>query len=497
MALMAFSDSEVLFSKEVAVLKKEVACKDYEINVLKSEFEKVKQEKQGIEFKIEKFNKASKDLDKLLGSQITNKSKKVLGYNVVPPPHPLIYNRPKKLDLSYYGLDEFKEPEFKAYGSKDKQVSKDSSSFVESSLNVDKETIFPVDKKVEFVKPKNHEKPVKKSVRYAEMYRSQTPRGNQRNWNGQKSNQLGSDFVMYNKACFICGSFDHVQAHCKYHQRERVVYGNNYNRVNYNYTTKRTHPNAQRNMVPRAVLMKTGLKPFNTARTVNTAHPKSIVYSANPMSCFSKSAQSTVKRPFQPKTVLTNKRFTQKVNTAKAQAVNTARPKAVKTARPNSAVVNAVRVNQANAGKPQQDDTRFVDSGCSRHMTRNIAYLSDFKEFDGGYVTFGGGAHGGRISGKGTLKTNSLDFEDVYFVNELKFNLFSVSQMYDKKNCVLFTDIECLVLFPNFKLPDETQILLKIPRKDNMYSFDMKNIVPKESLTCLVAKATLDESMHQ
>ncbi|GJT08602.1 putative ribonuclease H-like domain-containing protein [Tanacetum coccineum] len=104
-------------------------------------------------------------------------------------------------------------------------------------------------------------------------------------------------------------------------------------------------------------------------------------------------------------------------------------------------------------------------------------------------------AHGGRISRKGTLKTDSLDFEDVYFVNELKFNLFSVSQMCDKKNYVLFTDTECLVLSPNFKLPDETQILLKIPRKDNMYSFDMKNIVPKESLTCLVAKATLDESM--
>ncbi|GJZ50184.1 putative ribonuclease H-like domain-containing protein [Tanacetum coccineum] len=93
------------------------------------------------------------------------------------------------------------------------------------------------------------------------------------------------------------------------------------------------------------------------------------------------------------------------------------------------------------------------------------------------------------------FKTANLDFEDVYFVNELKFNLFSVSQMCDKKNYVLFTDTECLVLSPNFKLPDENQILLKVPRKDNMYSFDMKNIVPKESLTCLVAKATLDESM--
>ncbi|GJW33285.1 ribonuclease H-like domain-containing protein [Tanacetum coccineum] len=128
-------------------------------------------------------------------------------------------------------------------------------------------------------------------------------------------------------------------------------------------------------------------------------------------------------------------------------------------------------------------------------MTGNIVYLSNFKEFDGDYVTFGGGAYGGKISGKGTLKTDSLDFEDVYFVNELKFNLFSVSQMCDKKNYVLFTDTECLVLSPNFKLPDESLILLNIPRKDNMYSFDMKNIVPKESLTCLVAKATLDESM--
>ncbi|GJR54823.1 putative ribonuclease H-like domain-containing protein [Tanacetum coccineum] len=175
--------------------------------------------------------------------------------------------------------------------------------------------------------------------------------------------------------------------------------------------------------------------------------------------------------------------------------VNTVRPRVVNTARPNRTLVNAARANGFNAGKPQHDDKGFVDSGCSRHMTGNIAYLSDFKQFDGGYVAFGGGAYGGKIFGKGTLKTDNLDFGDVYFVNELKFNLFSVSQMCDKKNYVLFTDTECLVLSPNFKLPDENQILLKIPRKDNMYNFDMKNIVPKEILTCLVAKATLDESM--
>ncbi|GJQ88884.1 hypothetical protein Tco_0000023 [Tanacetum coccineum] len=79
-----------------------------------SEFEKVKQEKDGIEFKIKKFDKASKDLDHLLGSQIIDKSKKGLGYSAVPPPHLLIYNRPKKLDLSYSSPSfrwEFKEPD--------------------------------------------------------------------------------------------------------------------------------------------------------------------------------------------------------------------------------------------------------------------------------------------------------------------------------------------------------------------------------------------------
>ncbi|GJY20980.1 putative ribonuclease H-like domain-containing protein [Tanacetum coccineum] len=67
--------------------------------------------------------------------------------------------------------------------------------------------------------------------------------------------------------------------------------------------------------------------------------------------------------------------------------------------------------------------------------------------------------------------------------------------MCDKKNSVLFTDTGCFVLSPDFKLADESQVLLKVPRKNNMYSVDMKNIIPKESLTCLVAKATLDESM--
>ncbi|GKB43170.1 putative ribonuclease H-like domain-containing protein [Tanacetum coccineum] len=199
-------------------------------------------------------------------------------------------------------------------------------------------------------------------------------------------------------------------------------------------------------MVPRAVLMKSGLVSINTARQnisksavlvntarqVNVAHSKTTMNAARPMSYLSKTSHLT--------------------------------------------------------------DQGVIDSGCSRHMTGNMSYLTDYEEIDGGYVAFGGNPKGGKITGKGTIKTGNLDFENVYFVRELKFNLFSVSQMCDKKNSVLFNDTKCIVLSPNFKLIDESQVLLKVPRKNNMYSVDLKNIVPKGGLTCLFKKATSDES---
>nr|GFD35364.1 ribonuclease H-like domain-containing protein [Tanacetum cinerariifolium] len=112
-----------------------------------------------------------------------------------------------------------------------------------------------------------------------------------------------------------------------------------------------------------------------------------------------------------------------------------------------------------------------------------MSYLSDFEELNGGYVAFGGNPKGGKISGKGKIKTGKLDFDDVYFVKELKFNLFSVSQMCDKKNSVLFTNTECLVLSPDFKLLDDSQVLLRVPRENNMYNVNLKNIVPSRDLT--------------
>ncbi|GJV88155.1 hypothetical protein Tco_1532093 [Tanacetum coccineum] len=120
--VVKYKESEVLFSEEIALLKRSVGHKDYLMGLVKTELEKVKEEKEGFEFKLAKFEKSSKDLDDLLASQVTDKSKRGFGYNAVPSPHPLILNRPTPLDLSYSGLEEFKQPEVNEYGPRDSSL---------------------------------------------------------------------------------------------------------------------------------------------------------------------------------------------------------------------------------------------------------------------------------------------------------------------------------------------------------------------------------------
>nr|GEV40423.1 ribonuclease H-like domain-containing protein [Tanacetum cinerariifolium] len=150
-------------------------------------------------------------------------------------------------------------------------------------------------------------------------------------------------------------------------------------------------------------------------------------------------------------------------------------------------------VKATDSSQNNINDKGYWDSGCSRHMTGNISYLSDYEPFEGGYVSFGQG--GCKITSKGTIKTSKLEFENVYFVKDLKYNLFRVSQICDNKNSVLFTDSECIVLGRDFKLLDDANVLLRTPRQHNMYSIDLNNIVPHKDLTCLVANAFADECM--
>ncbi|GJU91695.1 reverse transcriptase domain-containing protein [Tanacetum coccineum] len=233
---------------------------------------------------------------------------------------------------------------------------------------------------------------------------------------------LGHGFAV--RACFVCGSLNHLIRDCDFHEKRmarKAELNNGWNNVQ--------RVNKQNQFVPSAVLTRTGIIPVNTARASSTKN-------------FSTARQSVNRQ-----TVLTSTAM--KVNTVKP-IVNRVRPANVfyKTHSSSSRPFKRPTVLRTDFSKQKVNP--------ARHMTGNKAYLDEFQDFNGGPVAFGGSR--GYITGKGKIKTGKLDFEDVCFVKELQhFNLFSVSQMCDKKNKVLFTDSECLVLSPEFKLPDENQ----------------------------------------
>ncbi|GJR84937.1 putative ribonuclease H-like domain-containing protein [Tanacetum coccineum] len=124
-----------------------------------------------------------------------------------------------------------------------------------------------------------------------------------------------------------------------------------------------------------------------------------------------------------------------------------------RTIRPSTEKIKFVKPTReiVKKGNPQQKEYKekwVIDSGFSRHMTGNKCYLTEYEDYDGGFVSFGDAK--GRISRK--------------------------------------------VLSSDFKLLDESQVLLRVPRKDNIYNVDLKSVVPTKGLTYLFAKATINES---
>nr|GEV45668.1 ribonuclease H-like domain-containing protein [Tanacetum cinerariifolium] len=222
------------------------------------------------------------------------------------------------------------------------------------------------------------------------------------------------------KACFVCKSLDHLIKDCDYHEKKMAqpTARNHAHRGNHKQYASMPHQNPQKHMIAAAVLTQSKLVPITAVRPVSTAVPK-----------------ISLTRPRHAKPVVT------KPNSPPKWNINRSPSSKVSNSPPRVTAVKAPMGNPQHALR----DKEVIDSGCSRHMTGNMSYLSDF-------------------------------------------------EMCDKKNSVLFTDTECLVLSPDFKLPDESQRLLRVLRENNMYNVNLKNIVPSGDLTCLFAKETIDES---
>ncbi|GJS02705.1 putative ribonuclease H-like domain-containing protein [Tanacetum coccineum] len=400
--LAHYKKNEAVFEESINVLKLEVRLRDNALVEYKKKLEKAEKERDELKLTLEKFQNSSKSLNNLLESQVSdkfktglgynaasstaaspavesfvnssemlenqeyNKSKSDKGYHAVPPPYTGNFI-PSKPDLMF--MDEIVKSENMdvitvitlSNGKKiDSNHESNSDDESEAEPNDKVKTVRPSTEKIKSVKTVIETEEPKQNKYY--------PRGNQRNWNNLMSQRLGSDFKMINKACFVCGSFEHLHYVCD-KKVARPVW-NNSSRVNHkNFANKMTHPYPKRSFVPQIVLTR---------------------YSAN-------------------KNNIVNKN----VNTARVNDT-TARDRAV---------------------QKEYKEKGVIDSGCSRHMAGNKYYLTEYEDYDGGFVSFGDGK--GRIYGK---------------------------------------------------------VLLRVPRKDNIYSVDLKRVVPTVGLTCLFAKATIDES---
>ncbi|GKA93744.1 ribonuclease H-like domain-containing protein [Tanacetum coccineum] len=525
--LVCHQKNQLAYEEKIRFMKINLDDKTDVLTYHKKLIAEVVKEKEELKTKLEKWKNSSKSLNKLLDSQMSVKEKiglgfseqvkenelydealmsvfdshssdiedapvydrfaKVKGMHAVPPLMTENYMPPK----SDFGIDELQF----TYGPKQSKTSESDAKtsdfdFCESNSSV--ETLEFVPEPV-VIEPKVVSQPkvwsdapiIKEETVKEQNTCNQSPKVDKRDWNGLMSKKLGLGYGFTRKACFVCGSFGHLIRDCDFHEKRMAKQvelnkkkskgtGQGENRPVWNNVQRLNHQNK---FVPIAVLIRTGRFLVNTARhnfnsqAVSTSAARKanvvrpIVNDVRPIPIFNKT-HSPIRRPLNrtttPKTDFSN----QKVNTARDKAVSAVkgiRETAVKT----SVVCNWRskrhywnKFSKYNGGSnsrkydPQQTlkGKGIVNSGCSRHMTGNKAYLVDYQEFKGGSI------------------------------------------MCDKKNKVLFTDTECLVLSRDFKLPDENQVLLRIPRQNNMYSFNLENIVPTGGLACLIAKATVDES---
>ncbi|GJW90639.1 ribonuclease H-like domain-containing protein [Tanacetum coccineum] len=442
---------------------------------------------------------------------------KAKGFHSVPPPTGTII--PPRANVSFTGIDEL------AIRNKvlNQENTKSSQPEIDRNKVIIEDWVDSDDEETVLNSSEIQKKTVLNSENSETSFENRSPSSQNSVGQGSRKTGLGHKG---GKLCYVCYSPNHLIKDCNLHERTfkqtqthkpkgtqgsrdtRPVW-NNIQRVNHsNFSRNSRYPHQRRSFIPSAVLTREGLKSTarpKMTRTVPSKSTANVFYqgTARPRvphavlsqstgrpyyprmdnirprtSSFSPSTRSsttrTPHRPQRPKKIMKSI-WVKKESTVGSQTVL---PKIVsvkgsaminQTWRPKGAYLDSVNrdngsytLKQFEYGNPEEDlkDYAIIDSGCSGSMTGDKDKLSDFKEFKGGYVAFGNDPKGGRITGKGTIKTSCIDFEKVSYVEELKFNL-----------------------------------TLLAPRKNDVYSLDLKNIIPSGGVTCLVAKATKDESV--
>ncbi|GJT62365.1 ribonuclease H-like domain-containing protein [Tanacetum coccineum] len=372
--LLVFKKNEYVYEEDIKLLKREIYLRDLDIAELKRK----------------------------LG----------LGYNDVPSPYTGNFMPPKS-NLVYPSLDDFVEVNESVSESEEEDVPK---------IKIVEMFNKPSFTKINFVKSTEQVKSPRKISVDRNRQNTPSPRGNKRNWNQQMSQKLGSNFEMFNKACHVCGSFDHLKNDCNnWYNTERFAkpVWTNVQRVNKQNFSKLTHPSPKRNMIPRTILTRSGPISLNTARPVNTVQSRTAVNNAGPMKNVIDNAYSTARRP---KAVLSAVKGN-KGNAVKASTCWVWRPK-------HKVLDHVSRNNGASMSFKRFD---LIDAKESKHMKRNISYLTDYEEIDGGFVAFGGNSKGGKITGKGIQNLIDLKVKVIRCDNGTEFKNRVMNQFCEMK----------------------------------------------------------------
>nr|GEV64983.1 retrovirus-related Pol polyprotein from transposon TNT 1-94 [Tanacetum cinerariifolium] len=391
------------------------------------------------------------------------------GYHALPPPYTRTF-LPSKPDLVF--THDPNASESVAYvlnvESSTNKPSKDMSKRLRPDASIVEDWIsdsedgteiasVPKQREPSFVKSFEHVNTSRESVKKVEHNK----KAENLRTNNQKSR--GHKINWKHNAYFVCGSLNHLIKDCDYYEQQMVQkpVWNMEMRVNHQNSVRMTHPHSNRNVVPTSVLTRSRLVSLTATRPVPTTVTQSSVKSLWPFKHVVNKAHSPIRRPINQRTTTKNSNFHKKVTIVKVGKINVVqgnkgnaeKASAYWAWKPKCKVLNHVsRLTSASITLKKFDytdalgrsksqalkDKGVIDSGCSRHMTRNISFLSDFEEIDEGYVAFGGNSIG--VSHK----------------------------------CVT----------------RRTLVL----RENNMYNVDLKNVVPSGDLTCLFANATLDES---
>ncbi|GKD20939.1 hypothetical protein Tco_1222642 [Tanacetum coccineum] len=360
--LVFYKKNEVVFSEQIVVLKRDASFRDSEINALNIQIEQLKKEKES---------------NKLFA--------------------------PPSIDLSSSGLEEFQQPEFEDYGVKvNKNVCENTSSEIKKTTDApiieewfsdsdEDESEVVVSVNVQH-KPEQADQPRKVS---------ENPRNNSTNWNKMKTQKLGVGFQFTKKACFVCGSFNHLIKDCDFHDKRMVQkpvlnnekkmtskreirpVWNNAMRINH-----QNFSNPRRNFIPKAVLTKTGIVPISTARQsssraaapvstarpINTAGPKPFVNVTKPRPNAFQKSHSPSRRPFYQQTALKNRNLNNNVKTAKANSINTVKGKRV-TSAVGEQGINVVKSSACWVWRPKIKEQDHVSKTVDHTFVRDLTML--------------------------------------------------------------------------------------------------------------------------